>query len=260
MPTERIRLDFGNLPLIEAAVRASFETPGSLTFRTINAVAASLQGEFPQLAEPTQLEAAPGVTAKVEFGPGQITGALYTGNRDGLTITVQSHVVVARWLPRVGVAEAEYPRFPALRDALWRAVDAFKAACGQDAPRVHVVNMSYVNFLRIPHSSPVLRRYFSKRIQIEAAADAQQVHKLEASWREADESDFRFSLEQVTARVADESVQGYRLTTAAGRRVQPSDKEQEILERAHERLQSLFHEWLSADARKEWQLQEVSCG
>ncbi len=184
MPAERVRLDFGNLPLIEGAVRASFEKPMPVTFRIVNAVAASLQPEFPELTEPMQLEAAPGMTAKIEFGPGQITGALYTGNRDGLTITLQGHVVVSRWLRRVGLAQAEYPRFPALRDALWRAVDAFRSACGEESPRVHVVNMSYVNFLRMPHSSAVLSRYFSKKVQMEAAAGAQQLHKLEASWRE----------------------------------------------------------------------------
>ncbi|MHC4233847.1 MAG: hypothetical protein ACYSUQ_01905, partial [Planctomycetota bacterium] len=204
----KVRLDFGNLPLVEVAARVSLESPVELTFEIINKVAEQLSSQFPLLTEPNRFEAPPGVTGEVPFGPGRISGAVFTGNPDGLIVTLQSQLVVSRWLKRVGVSASEYPRFPALRDALWQTVGSFKEASEGRLSRIFVVNMSYVNLLRISHAAPAITRYFSDLAQVKATEQAEQIHKMEVSWGEQASVDLRYNLEKVTAKVGDENVEG----------------------------------------------------
>jgi uncharacterized protein (TIGR04255 family) len=161
-------------------------------------------------------------------------------------------------LKGVGEKAAAYPRFPAIRDALWRAVNAFEEATGGRFPRIAVVNMSYVNFLKIPHSAPVLSRYFSDVARVKATDGANQIHKVEVAWREHDSVDLRYNVEQVTAKVADQEVQGYRLTTAAGVKLPATAEATSALDAVHDRLQLFFRDVISDDAREEWQLTEVA--
>ena len=95
METQR-RLDFENLPLIEAAVRASLNGPTALSYRLVNYIAAELNTSFPILTESKQLEVAPGASgANIAFGPAYLPGAVYTGNKSGLSVSVQPQVIVA---------------------------------------------------------------------------------------------------------------------------------------------------------------------
>jgi hypothetical protein len=106
----------------------------------------------------------------------------------------------------------------------------------------------------------VVDRYFSDSVRITATSGAERVHKLEASWREPDGTDLRFCLEQVTASVGDEKVEGYRLTTVAGRLLAVTDTAEAALDSVHARLQSFFLDLLSTSAKDEWQLLEVPRG
>ena len=250
-----LRLDFGNLPLVEAAVRVSFESPSPLTFGIVNEVHRRLREKFPQVSEPKQIEVAPGISgATVAFGPGHISGVVYTGNAEGLIIAIQNQVVVARWHKQVANDAPEYPRFPALSEALWRAVDALASARTGESPPIVVVNMSYVNFVRVAETDNVLQTYLSERAQVGAAANARRIHKVEVSWQETESVDLRFNLERVTAQGGDESVEGYRLTTAAGTHLGDAQKEKQGLDAIHDRLQTFFVSLISDRAKTEWQL------
>ena len=101
----KLRLNFRNLPLVDAAVRASFDSPVGLTFRCVNDLAERLRPDFPQLSELDHFQVPPGVRdPSMTLGPGRIPGADYSGNKDGLSITVQSQVIVARWVKKLAQA------------------------------------------------------------------------------------------------------------------------------------------------------------
>ena len=254
-----LRLDFDNLPLVEAAVRVSFESPVELTFSIVNGVHEHIgDNDFPQVSEPQQLEAPPGVgESAVALGPGKISGVVYMGGPQGLAVTLQSQVVVARWVKQVADESPPYPRFPALRDTAWKTVEAFAGVCQRATLPVAAVNMSYVNFLKTDDAAGVLKTYFSRLAQVQATERAAHIHKVEFSWREHDGTDLRFRLEKVTAQVGDEAIDGYRLTTIAGIRLtQPSDDSNEKLEHVHDRLQVFFRDLISEQAKKEWKLRE----
>lgn len=246
------RLNFGNLPLVEAAVRVSFESPVELTFDTINQLHAYLRDDFPTIAEPVQIEPPPGVkTSRIEFGPGRIPGVVYTGNSCGIVIGIQSQLAVVRWVKQAPRESPVYPRFAALRDMLWRVIDQhFGPSNGQSTPIV--VNMSYVNFIRVGDSGSVLSDYFSELVQIAATKGAQQVHNVTASWQERDSIDLRYSLDQVEA--GEDGLEGFRVTTAAGLRLPRPGEARLGLERIHDRLQSFFLSLISERAQEEWQL------
>lgn len=246
-----LRLDFGSLPLVEVAVRITFSQPLELKFATINHVAEKLQRDFPTLAEPQVFEIPPGISAQVELGPGTLVGAIYSGNPHGIIVTVQAQLVVARWLKQVQSNAPDYPRYPALRGALWQAIDALTEATNESPLPIAVSNMSYVNFLTMSPSEPVLATYFSELVHVRAVLHAQSLHKVEASWREPDDVDLRFMLEQVTAK---DDVEGFRLTTAAGQRLAAEASPRDRLDALHTRLQAFFHDVLSEHAKKEWAL------
>lgn len=252
--TAGVRLDFANLPLVEVAVRAAFSQRVELKFAIINRVAESLRSEFPILVEPDRLELPPGISGPVEFGSGTLAGASYSGNQHGIIITVQSQLIVARWLKQIQPSPPPYPRYSALRDALWQAFDALTDAINGARPPIAVTNMSYVNFLTMSPSEPVLAKYFSELVHVRAAVNSQALYKLEASWREQDEVDLRFTLEQVAARMEERDVEGFRLATAAGQRLAASANPQENLDSLHDRLQIFFRDVLSERAKTEWAL------
>lgn len=257
-PARKLRLDFGNLPLIEAAVRVSFHGSVPLSYDIVNLVADQLKATFPQLTEPKQIEIAPGIgPSPTEFGPAFLPGAVYSGHAAGLTLSVHPQVIVARWVKRSEPGERDYPRYPALRDALWSAVEAFRKASGDKYPGIGIVNMSYVNFLPSSDPGSVLKDYFSDQVQVGAMNSARCVRKLEAAWSESDDLDTRFAIEQVTARLADSVTEGYRLTTAAGLRLAESLDAKSALEKIHNVLQEFFLKLISERAKKEWKLSQV---
>lgn len=249
-------LNFRNLPLVEAAVRASLESPVKLTFRILNDMAARLRNEFPDQSELDQFHVPPGIrVSKIDLSPQQIPGAVFRGNKDGISITAQSQVIIARWMKRAGTDAPEYPRYRALRDSLWRAVNCLREVCEQPPPRIVVVNMSYVNFVQSSQGPAVLRRYFSGRACLAAADKAQKVHKLEAAWQEPDGVDLRLCFEHVTAKVETESIEGYRFTTACGQHVSEGESDRDALDMVHDCLQGFFVDIISDDAKKDWGLE-----
>ncbi|MEW6249311.1 MAG: hypothetical protein AB1716_01590 [Planctomycetota bacterium] len=254
-------MDFGNLPLVEAALRAAFAKPIRMTYALVNSVHERLLPDFREVAEPERFEARPGAKNAFELGPGQLPGAVFGGSATGVALSLQNHVLVSRWLRQLGAQTPAYPRFPALRDALLLGIAALGAGLpdGQ-SPAVAVVNMSYVNFIRAPHAVPILSRYFSDKLHVAAARDAKALHKLEVAWREQADTDLRVDLAQVGARVGDQTVEGFQLTTVAGLRLNPGTSLEAALDQVHARLQTFFRDLLSDSAKVEWQLQVVSDG
>jgi len=239
---------------MEATVRVSFESPAPLTFNAINELHAKLRGDFPQITEPQNVQIPPGIgKPTIEFGPGQIPGVVYTGNRQGIQIALQSQLLYVGWVKQLATDGPEYPRFPALRDTLWHAVDAYHAV--STGVPIIVVNMSYLNFIRVTGDG-VLPKYFSKLVQVAATQNARQLHKLEVSWQEQNLVDLRFNLEHVRLNIGAETVDGYSLTTAAGLQVAAPSEPRDALEDVHDRLQVFFSELISNHAKSEWKLSE----
>ncbi len=247
-------LSFKNLPLAEAAVRATFESPIDLTISGINKLHATIQGNFPRIAEPGMIEAAPGTSGPLTLHPGQILGAIFHDDARGLAISLQRQVLVARWTRSADPAGPDYPRYPVLRAVLWRVAGELRSVF-EPLPRFTVTNMSYVNFLDIEHQERVLERYFSASMQVEAVRHAKQLRKLEVSWQEEDDIDLRMCLEQARSRVMDQEVEGYRLTTAGGFRLPPKESPEQSLDRVHGRLQEFFAGLISNDAKTQWQME-----
>lgn len=256
--TRKPVLVFEDLPLVEVVVRAALKGPRPLTYAIVNALAVELKQTFPTLEELKQYEVVPGVgRAQIEIGPAYLPGATYVGHKDGLSVSLQPQVIVARWVKHSGLPEPKYPRYPALRDSFWTAVNSFILASGDEYAGIDVVNMSYVNFIPVSDSASVLKDYFSDQAQLPGMDKARQVRKLEAAWTEDDELDLRFAIEQATARLGDSVKQGYQLTTAAGLKLKESRDAKVALERVHDALQVFFLSLISDRAKREWKFQEA---
>lgn len=255
MPHNR-ELNFGKLPLVEVAVRATLGAYTTLTYRIVNAVGADLRSEFPDLREPTQLEVAPGVSEfQAELSLALLPGAVYSGNKLGLSISLQRRVVVVRWARNPLSPEPNYPRYDALRKPLWTCVNSLRNAIGDDFPPIVVVNMTYVNFIHTEAPSSVVTDYFSESVRLKQMDSALEVRKLEGAWSQPGGSDVRFALEQAIANLPDGPKKGYRLTTGAGLNLEPSADPSSGLNKIHDELQDFFVKLLSDRAKTEWQLQ-----
>ena len=252
-----LRLEFDNLPLVEAVVRASFNEAVPLTFTAIYEAREKLASKFGHISEAQRYEAAPGISETIEFVPGAITGFVLDENKNGLAATIQSRLVAVRWIRSVVKNAPPYPRFSVLRDTLWEVIDVFREVSGVRSLPIAVVNMSYANFIDVPDSADILARYFSKIAQVKATDDAERINKLEFAWRN-EGIDLRFRLQHVNAKVGEETKSGFQLTTVAGGAVGTSqDDPKNKLVTVHERLQYLFRDLLSDQAKKEWGLREV---
>lgn len=257
-PRQSRRLKFKNLPLIEAAVRISLETPLQLSFGAINALHQKIRKDFPDLTEPDRFEVPPGITkGMIQIRPGNITGATYAGNPDGLRVTLQQQVISARWLKQRGDDAPDYPHFEKLRAALWSCLDACNEVLAEELTVV-VVNMFYVNLIPCENPSEILERYFvpEAHIGVFKERSARAIQKVEFAWQEPDLIDLRFALDGVTVETQEQRSSAYKLTTASGvvlaGRSNPDSKV--ALEDLHARLQSFFEQVISERARKEWGL------
>jgi len=254
----KVRLDFGNLPLVETAIRASFKSGIDLGFSRITAIHRELQGSFPLAEELKNYEAAPGIAEQIELGPGQIHGVVFAGNKNGLRITLQRHVVVVRWVKQPIGDSPIYPRYPLLRKTLWDVVARVKSVFAPDFLPA-VVNMSYVNFIPVENFASVLSDYFSQLVHVQALDGADQIMKVEFAWREQITGiEVRFRLEKVSVPINDKTEDGCRLTTIAGKHIFDAHRTaDEELDEVHARLQAFFRDALSERAKSEWDLKEV---
>ena len=130
-------LEFGALPLVEAAVRASLGAPQGVTYSLINSIAAELDPTFPQVEEPKQIEIRRGPLASSRLVRANCPGAVFTGNDAGLTVSVHPQVIIARWAKHPRFPEREYPRYGPLREWLWRTVGGGPAWIRRRTSRCH---------------------------------------------------------------------------------------------------------------------------
>lgn len=250
-----LRLDFGNLPLLEAALRASFRAEVPLTLETIFKMRAELNGRFSSVETPSGHEVSPGISETIRYGPGVLNGVVYTGNEDGLRATIQSRVSVVRWTREFRDGAPKYPRYSALSKTLHEFLAAFRKAADLDTLSLAAVNVSYVNFLEVGEHAGVLQQYFSHLVQIPVTDDAQRIHNVELLWQK-DDIDFKLRLRAITAKLGEDKKEGYELTTVAGISVEEGTDPKERLDFAHNKLQFLFSDLLSVNAKREWQLEE----
>lgn len=250
-------MNFGALPLIEAAVRVSFREPQPFGIQVIDAIRGLVKGDFPGLADLAKYEVPPGVgRSSLQIGPGSIAGIVYTGHDKGLSLTAQSQLVSVRWRQQVTSDAPKYPRYGALRDALWDGVSAFRNAIGNHSAELAAVNLIYTNFLGVSDAAGILKDYFSERAQIKATDEAMEIQKVEFAWREPDSIDLRFKLEKASIQKDEESKSGFELTTIAGILLENGADPTEALDRVHDRLLEFFENVISERAKREWQLQE----
>lgn len=251
-------LEFSSLPLVESALRTSFQVPVPVSFATLNGVRSALAAEFKALDDLPQVEAAPGVNATFSFGVGQVTGAVLSGHDLGVRVSIQPNVVVTRWVREFHSSAPKYPGYSTLEGVHKRALRAFlDFAAGSDA-QFGAVNMSYTNFLQLDGSAETLRRYFSKDAHVGLVSDAPSLHKIEVAWKGHDDVDLRFRLEKVGIQWGNERRDGFGLTTVAGSAVASGSDAESKLALAHARLQTFFEGLISDHAKKEWGYREPS--
>lgn len=253
---DEVRLDFDNLPLVEAKVRASFIKPIKLSFDLIYSFHQRVREEFPVIAAPTQFEAAPGVGQQAfKIDPSVLIGADFSGGVHGVCLSLQSLVTCAGWQIKLNVGAPAYPGFPELLRAFDKSLTSLRA-CDVDTD-VRAVNISYTNIIESEGVTDVLQHYFSERVQVAAMRGAKEMHKMELAWCAEDGVDLRFRLEKVERHVEDRVISALRLTTIAGVLLEPTEQgPSHMLQTVHSRILQFFLSLLSENAKREWGLKE----
>ncbi len=246
MPT----LEFTKLPLVEAAIRLTAARPLPLDLASAVQLHLAMKERFPRIEDPLEAEHAPGRAAMIELQAGRLLGARYRDPAHGLSVGVQPSLVSVRWLQSPG-GTVTYPRFEALSDALWFALEKLRTVF-RDV-RFDVANMSYTNFVHTNAAtvSEFLDRYFIANVRPAIMEPTNQFHGLNISWRSAEDIDLRLVIERGEAQLTVRS-EGYKITTVAGIRFDEADRPVESVKTIHDRLQVLFESILSESAKREW--------
>ena len=253
---DEVRLDFDNLPLVEAKVRASFIKPIKLSFDLIYDFRRRVRDEFPLIAAPTQFESAPGVVQQtIAIEPSLLIGADFGGGDHGVWLSLQGLVTCARWQKQLNVDAPAYPGFPELLRAFDKSLTSLRA-CHVDTD-VRAVNISYTNIIESEGVTDILQHYFSERVHVAAMRGAKEIHKMELAWCAEDGVDLRFRLEKVERHVEDRVISAFRLTTIAGVLLEATEQgPSHMLQTVHGRILQFFLRLLSENAKLEWGLKE----
>ncbi len=241
-------LEFDRLPLVEASVRFSFDSPLEVDFRAAQAVLEKLT-KFNNLDLPSHIEVPPGIEQPLLVASPNVPNAFsLTGHEQDIALTLQRQLLGAKW--QRTRESAEYPRYGLLRESLSELV----AAMEESIVPVAVVNVVYVNFIQTKDpGSRFIERYFADVAQVGLFKGAARVQQFTAAWRASATIDLRVDLRQATRNRAD----GQRLLTVAGSRIQPEDNAFSRLDEVHDQLQQCFLELISDDAKAEWGYRET---
>lgn len=241
-------LEFDKLPLVEAAARFSFDSPLEVDFRAAQAVLDKLT-KFDNLDLPNQIEVPPGIEQhSFAIGPNVANAFRLTGHAQGITVTLQRHLLAAKW--QQSPESAEYPRYGLLRESL---SELFNAIQKPIAP-VAVVNIVYANFIPTSDvSAGFIKKYFAEIAQVGLFKNAAKVQQFTAAWRASSTIDLRVDLRHIVRNKTD----GQRLLTAGGSRIQPEDNPFARLDEVHDELQRCFLELISDDAKRDWGYRET---
>lgn len=237
-------LQFDKLPLVEAAVRFSFDNPLEVDFRAAQTILGKL-AKFDNLDLPSQIEVPPGIEQPLLVaGPNVPNAFSLTGHEEGVTLTLQRQLLAAKW--QLTREFCRYPRYALLRESLRELVDAMQ----ETAASVAVVNIVYVNFIPTKNvGASFVKKYFAEIAQVGLFKDAAKVQQFTAAWRASPTIDLRVDLRHAKRNQAD----GQRLLTAGGSRIQPEDNPFSMLDEVHDKLQQCFLEMISDEARLEWE-------
>jgi len=254
------QLKFDNLPLMEAAVRVTFQEPLHFTYEVIYEIRRCLQDQFKALEEPPHFEIVPGKPHEpIRIGPGLLPGFVLAGEANGLRVSVQQQLIVARWVRESHRGSPAYPRYLLLRQALWDTVKATRAAYGGEIPPIIVTNMSYVDLISATNPELVMARYFAPCAHVGATNGASAIQKIEAAWTRL-RTDFRYAIERARGVIDGEEIDGFRLTTVAGTRLTEGATALDALDGLHNELQDFFLALISDQAKMEWKLREDDNG
>ena len=257
--SKRIQLQFENLPLIEAAVRVTFAEEHGLTLDLGSQMIDRLKPGFTKLDLAPNIEAPPGISVNaVMASPAHMPlGLVLTGNETGISLKLQRQLIAARWELQLGGTPPPYPRYAALRDSLLNAIEAIRSC--QTTSRIAVVNMLYVNFIKTESpDGQCVSSYLSEKVRPLAIANAERVQQALGAWRDQDGIDVRFDFRHATATIDDDAVDGFRLVTAAGIMLPEGADHVPHVDLVHDRLQVLFRDIISKDAKLEWGYSEAT--
>ncbi len=245
-------LEFRNLPLVEAVVRVYFANRIRVDFGLVSELHTKIHSEFPNVIPLSVWELTPALQQETQLPipRGDLPGAEYTGGQHGLSVHLQPQLIAVRWRRGITEHSPEYPRFQKLRRFLESCLRTLRDSSSVQQIQLALTNMTYVNFIRVEDPRPYLKEEYSTRATLTAKTLQEQV----VAWQAQNDIDLRFEVRGAERSLGPQKEAGYLVTTAAGRRLEPSDDPLAFLDAVHGELQVLFADLVSERAKSEWGL------
>ncbi|MCW5937603.1 MAG: TIGR04255 family protein [Fimbriimonadaceae bacterium] len=243
-------LEFDRLPLAQVDVRLALDLPNPMPIAAVTELQKLFGAKFPKVAQPSQLEAAPGKPpSEIVLDPFQLAGVAFSAEDRSMVVVIQPNLLMVRWIyRREGPA---YPRYEALVDNLSWCFDQI-GALTEPSPSCSAVQMTYMNYVTKQQlESGGVARYLSDRFRRPLDGAGSSVHHYELAWRE-ERVDLRLKLVPGVVEELD-SEPGLIFQTIAGSFVNEASWSGHLAQ-CHERLNELFPELISQEAKKEWGL------
>jgi hypothetical protein len=241
---------FSNAPLIHAACKATLRDPIALNLSNASAIW-KMMPEYDDFGDPPGLELPPGRPGPAILGT--VQGIALAERQRSLFLTIQSDLIMSWWAKKRGEEGTKYPRFGALADRLWLAIDRVSSAT-EGGIDLHAVQIAYTDLLIDPAPAySVLERYFAEKTHMGILRDSDRVNALEAQWSKS-AMDFRFSLRPTPIQIQGETaINAYTVEWVAGKMLLGGEDPRLALEEIHVAVLDLFVSVLTEDAKREWE-------
>ena len=247
-------LEFSNLPLTNVVVRTVFDRQIDFSFDQYCRIWADTRERFDTVEELERFENPP--VGLLSIRPVAVNGICL--HRKSIATSIQSVFVGARWEKAFSPM---YPRYDALRECLWDALSAVKQATDGEV-RISVVNMGYANIISRGGDIDAAARRYLRKETLPPLADQNQLNDLNVAWKESDGLECRIVLGQTQLQVpvfdpesnerTTQPQNAILLTTAGGAFITEGQDPIQVLDAVHSRLQTLFMEVTTEEARDEW--------
>ncbi|MCZ8138058.1 MAG: hypothetical protein ACK5UR_07665 [Armatimonadota bacterium] len=239
-------LEFSAAPLIEVALKRVPRHHIPVSLNLVTRIWEELRSEFTRILGLEGIEQPPVAFQNATFDAFETTGCRFVNDEMGVTVTLQTDLLVVRWVAADG---KEYPRFSSLQDVAERVIRAINKHSIQEF-RTVVVNLAYANRLQLAETDGVTAPQpwpLSPDWTPSSIFATKQPMELTSAFRSEDGIDRKLTLQLRTDAVA--SRDWYLFLTVAGAQVPEGSDSIETENNVHSALVKWYPTILSKEAK-----------
>jgi uncharacterized protein (TIGR04255 family) len=244
--TEKVTtLEFESLPLLEVTLKRVPRAHIPMSLHLVTGIWDKLRGDFDRILDLQVLEMPPGNNRASNYDALATTGCRLISEAQGVTITLQTDVLVVKWVAASG---KPYPRYEAMQGFADKIVAAINEISVLKFEAM-IVNLAYANRLEaISHEDGIRPEFwpFNSSWSPAALVGEAKPQEYQTAFRDGNDVDHKCLLHQLLE--AGTGKAWYLLINVAGRELKDHGELQQAESAVHDALIRWFPAMLSDEA------------